>query len=54
MTDYKFILNQTVRFEEDRHHEFKEIKGGNPIDAIKNAADEYVVGFLNSGLGGGS
>lgn len=34
--------------EETRHCEFKEVKGSNPIDAIKNTADVYVVAFLNS------
>ena len=34
--------------EETRSVEFKEIKGGNPIGAITNAADEYAVAFLNS------
>jgi DNA modification methylase len=43
-----FIFNQPVDAEETLHCEFKEVKGANPIDAIKNNADEYVVAFLNS------
>ena len=48
MEDYTFILNRPVEVEETRHHEFKEIKGGKPLDTIKNHSDEYVVAFLNS------
>lgn len=43
-----FTINQPVDFEETRNAEFKEIKGGNPVDAIKNAVDEYAVAFLNT------
>lgn len=48
MTEQKFVLNKPVPVEETRHYEFKEVKGRNPVDAIKNTADEYVVAFLNS------
>lgn len=48
MKDYTFILNRPVDVEETRHYEFKEIKGGKPLDTIKNTCDEYVVAFLNS------
>jgi hypothetical protein len=48
MKDYTFILNRPVDVEETRHYEFKEVKGGKPLDAIKNRCDEYVVAFLNS------
>ncbi len=44
----QFILHQSVTIEETRHYEFKEIKGSNPVDTIKNTVDEYVVAFLNS------
>ncbi len=44
----RFNLNQPIPLEETRHYEFKEVKGGNPVGAIKNAADEYAVAFLNS------
>jgi hypothetical protein len=44
----RFILNQPVPIEETRHYEFKEVKGPNPVNAIKNVADEYAVAFLNS------
>ncbi|MCW5851827.1 MAG: ATP-binding protein [Anaerolineae bacterium] len=49
--DMRFMLSEPVYIEESRLYEFKEIKGGNPVDAIKNTADEYVVAFLNSGGG---
>ena len=48
MSPTQFILNQPVSVEETRHYEFKEIKGRNPVDTIKNTVDEYVVAFLNS------
>jgi Putative DNA-binding domain len=51
MKDYTFILNRLVDVEETRHCEFKEIKGGRPLDTIKNTCDEYVVAFLNSAGG---
>jgi len=47
----KFVLEQAVEIEETRYYEFKEVKGSGPIDAIKNAADEYTVAFLNSNGG---
>ncbi len=37
--------------EETRFFEFKEIKGANPVNSIKNTCDEYVVSFLNSNGG---
>lgn len=43
----QFVLNNPVRFEETRHFEFKEVKGKNPVDSIKNTCDEYAVAFLN-------
>lgn len=44
----KFVLGQPIPFDETRHIEYKEIFGKGPVDAIKNAADEYAVAFLNS------
>jgi len=44
----RFILNQPVLVEETLHCEFKEVKGGNPVKAIANTVDEYVVAYLNS------
>ncbi len=44
----KFVLYQPVDAEETLHCEFKEVKGSNPLGAIKNKVDEYVVAFLNS------
>lgn len=46
--EFRFVLNEPFSEEETRHCEFKEIKGSNPVDTIKNSADEYVVAFLNS------
>ena len=51
MNDYTFIINRPVDVEETRHYEFKEVKGGKPLDTIKNTCDEYVVAFLNSSGG---
>src|ERR1044072_5633200 len=48
MNNPSFVINKPVTVEESRFVEFKEVKGTNPIDAIKNTADEYVVAFLNS------
>jgi hypothetical protein len=42
-----FVLDQPVKIEERRYVEFKEIKGQNPVDSIKNTADEYAVALLN-------
>ena len=36
-----------MKIEERRYAEFKEITGRNPVDSIKNTADEYAVAFLN-------
>jgi DNA modification methylase len=44
----RFFLNQPLHIEETRHYEFKEVRGPNPVNSIKNVADEYVVAFLNS------
>lgn len=51
MAEQKFVINKPVEAEETRYCEFKEIKGGKPVDAIKNTCDEYVVAFLNSAGG---
>jgi Putative DNA-binding domain len=45
--DRTFVLNQPVKVEETRYAEFKEVFARNPVDAIKNAADEYAVALLN-------
>lgn len=44
----RFVLGEKVLSDELRDNEFKEVKGANPVDAIKNTADEYVVAYLNS------
>jgi len=43
-----FRLGEAIPLEETRSVEFKEVKGGNPVAAIINAADEYAVAFMNS------
>ena len=43
-----YALGESLKIDESRHTEFKEVKGGNPVGAIANAADEYAVAFLNS------
>jgi predicted HTH transcriptional regulator len=44
----RFVLGQPLPIEETRHLEFKEVKGTNPVNPIRNLTDEYVVAFLNS------
>lgn len=48
---YKFIEAEKCQFEEDMTHEFKEIKGNNPIKSIQNIVDDYIIAFLNSSGG---
>jgi len=43
----RYVLDSPVAVEETRYHEFKEIKGLNPVRAIRKIVDEYVVAFLN-------
>jgi hypothetical protein len=43
----RYVLDCPVAVEETRYHEFKEIKGLNPVRAIRKIVDEYVVAFLN-------
>jgi hypothetical protein len=45
---YKFTEGDKCQFEEDMTHEFKEVKGKNPIKSIQNVVDEYIIAFLNS------
>lgn len=51
MKSYTFVIDRPVEIEETRHYEFKQIKGGKPLETIKNTCDEYVVAFLNSAGG---
>lgn len=44
----RFVLNQIVPIEETRNYEFKEVKGDDPVWAIRRIVDQYVVAFLNS------
>lgn len=46
-----FVLGQPVEFEESLRCEFKEVKGGNPIQAIGKSVDQYAVAFLNASGG---
>jgi DNA modification methylase len=48
----RFVLDKPVQMEEDLNCEFKEIKGGNPVRAVKAVVDEYAVAFLNVGESG--
>ena len=44
-----FIQHEKVPFEEDLHHEFKDIsRSGNPVQSIVEKAEEYAVAFLNA------
>jgi len=43
-----FILGQPVEFEESLTCEFKEVKGGSPVQTIGKSVDEYAVAFLNA------
>ena len=44
-----FVLGQSLRVEENLCHEFKEVKGNNPVRAIRDVVDQYAVAFLNMG-----
>lgn len=49
---YTYTLGNVVQYlEEDLEHEFKEVKGTNPVDSIKQNVGEYITSFLN-GSGG--
>lgn len=48
----RYRLGQVLVVEEGREVEFKEVKGSNPVEAIKSKVDQYVVAFLNNGSGG--
>ena len=50
-TRIRFVQNMPIPFEETIFYEFKEIKGGNPVERIEENSDEYAVAFLN-GQGG--
>jgi DNA-binding NarL/FixJ family response regulator len=47
----QMVLGQSVELEEDDATEFKAIHGANPVNTIKNHADEYAVAYLNAGGG---
>ncbi|WP_081069082.1 ATP-binding protein [Burkholderia multivorans] len=46
----KWIRGAQYPTQENRTCEFKEVKGGNAVDAIKGVVDQYAVAFLNAGL----
>lgn len=49
---YMYIQSELIAFmEEDLQHEFKEIKGGNPVNHINSNVGEYINSFLNSNGG---
>lgn len=51
LNSYRFIEGTKCSLEEDTTHEFKEVKGANPVKSIQNMVDEYVLAFLNSSGG---
>ncbi|HDS1515127.1 TPA: putative DNA binding domain-containing protein [Stenotrophomonas maltophilia] len=46
----KWIRGAQYPTQENRTCEFKEVKGGNAVGAIKGVVDQYAVAFLNAGL----
>lgn len=49
---YRYIELEPIAFmEEDLDHEFKEIKGRNPVNHINSNVGEYICSFLNSNGG---
>ncbi|MFM0500255.1 RNA-binding domain-containing protein [Paraburkholderia caffeinilytica] len=46
----KWIRGAQYPAQENRTCEFKEVKGGNAVGAIKGVVDQYAVAFLNAGL----
>lgn len=51
--EFTFYYGNPIHIAETRQFEFKEIKGSNPVDSIKNTADEYAVAWLNFREGSG-
>lgn len=48
MDFYRFILNKRVDIVEDYEHEYKEVKGSNPVNSVNGTIAEYAASFLNS------
>jgi hypothetical protein len=48
---YEFVEGEKCFLEEDLTHEFKEVKGSNPVKSIQNLVDEYILAYLNSSGG---
>jgi predicted HTH transcriptional regulator len=48
---FRFIIDKRVEMIEDYNYEFKEIKGGNPLNSINSTIAAYATSFLN-GKGG--
>lgn len=46
----KWVRGAKFHKQESRACEFKEVKGGNPLGAIKGVVDQYAVAFLNAGV----
>lgn len=46
----KWVRGAKYHKQESRACEFKEVKGGNPLGAIKGVVDQYAVAFLNAGV----
>jgi Cdc6-like AAA superfamily ATPase len=43
-----FRLGERVEVEEEYEHEFKAIRGGNPLNRVRKVAGQYITAFLNS------
>jgi mRNA interferase MazF len=48
---YKYIENKIFEHIEDNEYEFKEIKGGNPWNSIKDTVGDNICSFLNANGG---
>ncbi|CAG9164516.1 ATP-binding protein [Cupriavidus pampae] len=46
----KWVRGEQYPAQESRTCEFKEIKGSNPLGAIRGVVDQYAVAFMNAGL----
>ncbi|MBV7460529.1 MULTISPECIES: ATP-binding protein [unclassified Acidovorax] len=47
---FQWVKGATFHKQENRTCEFKEVKGGNPLGAIRGVVDQYAVAFLNAGV----
>jgi len=47
---YEFVEGEKCFLEEDLTHEFKEVKGANPVKSIQNLVDEYILACFKGQL----